>query len=163
MNKCRLHTILRLPTGIFYAQGVKANVLFFERGKSDRGNTEDVWIYDLRTNMPNFGKRTPFTLESLKPFMDAYGKKSDGTSKRKDQGEEGRFRKFTRKEIKARNDNLDISWLRDESVDRAEDLPEPDEIAAEILLNLQTATEEMQALMEILDDNGDVVQGEVGE
>ena len=151
MDKCNLHTILRLPTGIFYAQGVKTNVLFFERGKTDKGNTKDVWFFDLRTNMPNFGKRTPFTIASLKPFADVYGAKPDGSSPRKSEGEEGRFRKFTRKDIEAKADNLDITWLRDESVERAEDLPEPDEIAAQILLNLETATEEMQALMELLD------------
>lgn len=154
MDKCNLHTILRLPTGIFYAQGVKTNVLFFQRGPTnDRGNTDDLWIYDLRTNMPSFGKRTPFTLNSLKPFMDAYGDDPNGGSARTDEGEEGRFRKFSREEIRARGDNLDITWLRDESVDRAEDLPDPDEIAAEILLNLQTATEEMQALMEVLESS----------
>ncbi|MCP4600304.1 MAG: N-6 DNA methylase [Proteobacteria bacterium] len=151
MNKCDLHTILRLPTGIFYAQGVKTNVLFFERGKKDRDNTKSTWIYDLRTNMPSFGKRTPFTLESLQPFMKAFGKNSNGKSQRKDEGEEGRFRSFTRKEIEARSDNLDITWLRDDSVERAEDLPEPDEIAAEILMHLKAATEEMQGLMEVLD------------
>jgi type I restriction enzyme M protein len=152
MDKCNLHTILRLPTGIFYAQGVKTNVLFFERGvKADKRNTKALWVYDMRANMPSFGKRTPFTLGHLQPFMDAFGEASDGSSRRKDQGEDGRFRRFGREEIAARGDNLDISWLRDESVGRVEDLPEPEEIAAEILMHLQTATEEMQGLMEILD------------
>ena len=155
MDKCNLHTVLRLPTGIFYAQGVKTNVLFFEKGTKETGNTKHVWFYDLRTNMPSFGKRTPFTLDTLTPFIQAYGKKPDGSSKRKDEGEEGRFRKFTREEIQARGGNLDITWLRDESVERAEDLPEPDEVAAEILPHLQTATEEIEALMELLEPNGD--------
>ncbi|MDF1561938.1 MAG: N-6 DNA methylase [Deltaproteobacteria bacterium] len=164
MDKCNLHTILRLPTGIFYAQGVKTNVLFLQRGeKKDTGNTKAVWIYDLRANMPSFGKRTPFTREHLQPFVDAYGKDPNGGSKRKDEGEEGRFRKFDREFIAKRGDNLDITWLRDESVDRAEDLPEPDEVAAEILVHLQTATEEMQALMEMLDPNGNGVTAEVAE
>jgi type I restriction enzyme M protein len=156
MAKCRLHTVLRLPTGIFYAQGVKTNVLFFEKGAAnkDTGNTTEVWFYDLRTNMPSFGKRTPFTLDHLKPFMTAFGDDPLGKTPRKDQGEEGRFRRFTREEIRKRGDNLDITWLRDENVDRAEDLPEPDEIAAQILTHLQTATEEIQALMELLDPNG---------
>lgn len=156
MDKCNLHTILRLPTGLFYAQGVKTNVLFFQRGAAnkDTGNTKAVWIYDLRSNSPSFGKRTPFTKAHLQPFVEVYGSDPNGGSKRKDQGEEGRWRKFTREHISARGENLDITWLRDESVDRAEDLPEPDEIAAEILMHLQTATEEMQALMELLDPNG---------
>ena len=156
MDKCNLHTILRLPTGIFYAQGVKTNVLFLQKGavNKDTGNTDVVWFYDLRTNMPSFGKRTPFGRDHLQPFVEAYGDDPNGGSERKDEGEEGRFRRFSREEIKARGDNLDITWLRDESVDRAEDLPEPDEIAAEILLHLQTATEEMHALMELLEPNG---------
>lgn len=152
MDKCNLHTILRLPTKIFYAQGVKTNVLFFQRGQSDKGNTKATWFYDLRTNMPSFGKRSPFTRKHLQPFVEAYGEDPNGKSPRTDEGEEGRFRKFTREEIEARNDNLDITWLRDDSVERVEDLPEPDEIAAQILMHLQTATEEMQALMELLDD-----------
>ena len=159
MEKCNLHTILRLPTGIFYAQGVKTNVLFFTKGTAnkDKGNTKAVWVYDLRTNMPSFGKRTPFGREHLQPFVDAYGAKVDGSSKRKDEGEDGRFRRFGREEIKGRGDNLDISWLRDEGTERAEDLPEPEEIAAQIMMHLETATEEMTALMELLDPEGDGV------
>ena len=79
-----------------------------------------------------------------------FGADPNGSSKRVDQGEEGRFRRFTRDEIRARGDNLDITWLRDDSVERVEDLPDPDEIAAEIMTHLQNATEEMQALMELL-------------
>jgi type I restriction enzyme M protein len=87
MDKCNLHTILRLPTGIFYAQGVKTNVLFFTKGTptnpdQEEGCTKKVWVYDLRTNMPSFGKRTPFTDAHLSPFETVYGKKADGTSKR---------------------------------------------------------------------------------
>lgn len=151
MDKCNLHTILRLPTGIFYAQGVKTNVLFFTRGKKDKGNTKQVWFYDMRTNMPNFGKRTPLTHDHFVDFEKTYGKKADGTSKRKDLGEAERFRCFTREDIAKRNDNLDITWLRDENANHHEDLPEPDEIAAEIMANLQTAMEEMEALSLILE------------
>ncbi|WP_227430472.1 type I restriction-modification system subunit M [Psychrobacter sp. I-STPA6b] len=87
MHKCNLHTILRLPTGIFYAQGVKTNVLFFTKGTAsnpdqDQNCTKNVWVYDLRTNMPSFGKRTPFSPEHLKPFEAVYGKNADGTSPR---------------------------------------------------------------------------------
>ncbi|MBZ0137644.1 MAG: type I restriction-modification system subunit M [Planctomycetes bacterium] len=157
MDKCNLHTVLRLPTGIFYAQGVKTNVLFFQRGPAGKetGNTKAVWFFDLRTNMPSFGKRTPFGLEHLKPFLDAYGEDPNGGSRRKDEGEDGRFRKFTRKEISERSESLDVRWLRDDSEGRTEDLPDPDGIAAEILLQLQNATEEIQALVESLssDDN----------
>ncbi|MFT3765743.1 MAG: N-6 DNA methylase [Minicystis sp.] len=148
MDKCDLHTILRLPTGIFYAQGVKTNVLFFTRGEGgkDKGNTKAVWVYDLRANMPSFGKRTKLGEEHFAEFEAAYGDDPHGKSRRKDMGPEGRFRKFTREEIKARGDNLDISWLRDESVHGADELPEPEVIAAEILDKLRLATAEMEAL-----------------
>ena len=112
MNKCALHTVLRLPTGIFYAQGVKTNVLFFRRGTTDTGNTKEVWFYDLRANMPSFGKRTPLTRAHFSDFEQAYGKDPNGQSTRKDTGESGRFRRFTREEIAGRNDNLDITWIK---------------------------------------------------
>jgi type I restriction enzyme M protein len=146
MDKCDLHTILRLPTGIFYAQGVKTNVLFFTRGEKDKGTTKAVWIYDMRANMPSFGKRTKFGKEHFVEFETACGSDPLGKSKRKDQGEEGRFRKFTREEIKARGDNLDISWLKDDNAQGADDLPEPEEIAAEIMDNLRVAMTELEGL-----------------
>lgn len=156
MEKCDLHTILRLPTGIFYAQGVKTNVLFFTRGKTDKSHTQRVWIYDMRTNMPSFGKRTPLTHEHFKEFEAAFGADPLGKSKRKDQGEEGRFRCFDREFIEKRNWNLDITWLRDENVEHADDLPEPDVIAAEVMEHLRTALAEMEALSAAL-------EGEAGE
>lgn len=156
MDKCNLHTILRLPTGIFYAQGVKTNVLFFTRGEGakDKGNTQKVWFFDMRANMPSFGKRTPLTHEHFVDFEKVYGTDPLGKSKRKDQGEEGRFRCFTREQIAARGDNLDISWLRDENATRTEDLLEPDEIASQIMAKLRTAMEEMEALSAILETTG---------
>jgi type I restriction enzyme M protein len=104
----------------------------------------------MRANMPSFGKRTPFGKEQFVDFEKAYGSDPLGKSKRKDQGEEGRFRKFTREEIKARGDNLDISWLKDESAQGADDLPEPEEIAAEIMDKLRLAMDEMEALTSLL-------------
>lgn len=154
MEKCNLHTILRLPTGIFYAQGVKTNVLFFNRGTTDKGQTKAVWVYDMRTNMPSFGKRTPLTEGHFKDFEKAFGKDPYGTSRRKDQGEEGRFRKFSRAEIEKRGDNLDISWLKDESATSAEELEEPEVIAAQILEKLQIATKEIAELQAMLEVEG---------
>jgi type I restriction enzyme M protein len=150
MGKCDLHTVLRLPTGIFYAQGVKTNVLFFTRGAKDKGSTKAVWFYDLRTNAPSFGKRTPLTRAYFADFERAFGADPLGQSKRKDEGETGRFRKFSREDIAKRGDNLDITWLRDESVAGHADLPEPDVIAAEIVAQLQTAMEEIEAIRESL-------------
>jgi len=150
MDKCDLHTILRLPTGIFYAQGVKTNVLFFTRGKRDKGNTKTAWVYDLRTNMPSFGKRTPLTLDHFKEFIEAFGDDPYGKAKRTDQGETGRFRCFTREQIAKRNDSLDISWLQDDSIRRGDELPDPADIADEILAQLSIATREMQELARLL-------------
>lgn len=151
MDKCNLHTILRLPTGIFYSPGVKTNVLFFQRRTTEKNNTKALWVYDLRVNMPSFGKRTPLTRGHFQEFITAYGDDPNGLGQRLDQGEAGRWRCFTRAEIAQRGDNLDISWLRDESLQSAEDLPEPEVIATAILEKLQTAMTEMEALKDLLE------------
>jgi type I restriction enzyme M protein len=150
MELCDLHTILRLPTGIFYAQGVKTNVMFFTRGKVDRGNTKGVWVYDLRANMDSFGKTRPLTSNDFAAFEQAFGDSSLGKSPREGEGEEGRFRFFSREQITARNDNLDVAWLRDTSVDPEDEMTEPEEIAAAILVHLRTALEEIDALSDEL-------------
>jgi len=148
MDKCDLHTILRLPTGIFYAQGVKTNVLFFTRGKKDEGNTKETWVYDLRTNMPSFGKTTPLKAEHFSEFESCYGKDPYGHAKRKDQGETGRFRRFTREWIREKKqDSLDISWLRDEGIEDADNLPEPVELARSLSDELEGALEEIQGIL----------------
>ncbi len=147
MDKCRLHTILRLPTGIFYAQGVKTNVLFFERGRKPTGNTKAVWVYDLRANTPQFGKRTPFKLDHLKPFVKAYGDQADGTGKRVDEGESGRFRVFSREWIAERGDSLDIAWLKDDSAVDVADLPEPAVLAQAAMQELEHAMAELDAIL----------------
>jgi type I restriction enzyme M protein len=151
MDKCNLHTILRLPTGIFYAQGVKTNALFFTRGEKDKANTKRVWVYDLRTNAPAFGKRTPFTRAYLQPFVEAFGVDPTGAkNKRKDEGAQGRIRAFSREDVAKRNDNLDISWLKDDDAHDEAALREPDELAAEIRVELQAALDELAALEELL-------------
>jgi type I restriction enzyme M protein len=151
MELCDLHTVLRLPTGIFYAPGVKTNVLFFTRGKADKANTTAVWVYDMRANMPAFGKTTPLKAEHFADFEQAFGDEPYGKAPRTDQGEEGRFRCFSREQIKDRNDNLDIAWLRDEEEDAEERLTEPEDIAAAIMQHLRTALEEIEALTEELE------------
>lgn len=152
MDWCDLHTILRLPTGIFYAQGVKTNVIFLTRGRTETGNTKSVWIYDLRAQMPKFGKTTPLTEAHFEGFEKAFGSDPLGKKRRKDEGEQGRWRQFSRADILARGDNLDISWLR-EAEDEAEDgLVEPDDIAAAILGHLQAAMTVIEALTAELGD-----------
>jgi type I restriction enzyme M protein len=160
MNKCRLHTILRLPTGIFYAQGVKTNVLFFAKvSETAVDSTSEVWVYDLRANMPAFGKRTPLTREHFAEFEKAFGTDARGEAKslsrRNDEGEEGRFRKFTRNEIRQRGDSLDIAWLRDESQNNREMLTEPAVLAREAMEELEQAIEALRSIALELGAQGD--------
>lgn len=133
MSKCNLHTILRLPTGIFYAKGVKTNVLFFERGTKDQGNTKEVWVYDLRTNMPSFGVRTPLTEKHFDGFIEAY------TSENRTEVQDERWNVFTREEIAAKGDNLDFGLIADESLSAYDNLPDPIESAEEAIDKLQQA------------------------
>lgn len=163
MDWCDLHTILRLPTGIFYAQGVKTNVLFFRRGKTASGNTKGVWVYDLRANMPAFGKTTPITEHHFADFEAAYGDDPNGGAARTDRGEIGRFRRFTREEIAARDDDLAVSWLRDTSGDPEDSLTEPEEFIAAIRAHLTNATTEIEALADELEDGAEVVVREAAE
>lgn len=152
MDWCDLHTILRLPTGIFYAQGVKTNVIFLTRAKTETGNTKAVWIYDLRAQMPKFGKTTPLTAAHFEGFEQAFGTSPHGAKRGPDESEVGRWRKFTRADIAARGDNLDISWLRETEEEAEDGLIEPEDIAATILGHLQAATLEIEALMAELGD-----------
>ena len=122
MDKCNLHTILRLPTGIFYAQGVKTNVLFFTRGTSDKNNTKEVWIYDLRSDMPSFGKTNPLKESHFDEFMECYqgGDISARTETYSEQNPNGRWRKYSYAEIAARDKtSLDITWMK--SADSSDD------------------------------------------
>lgn len=151
MERCNIHTILRLPTGIFYANGVKTNVIFLSRGKTDRGNTKAIWVYDMRANAPSYGKTRPLTLEDFAEFESLYGDDPHGQAKRTDLGEDSRWRCFTREAIAERNDNLDIAWLRDESTDPEDEMTEPEELATAILQHLRTAMEEIEALSEELE------------
>lgn len=102
--------------------------------------------------MPSFGKRTPLTFEHFADFITCYGDDPNGTAPRTDQGEEGCWRCFSREFITQRGENLDISWLRDESLQSADDLPEPEEIAATIMEKLAIAMMEMEALTALLED-----------
>lgn len=151
MDKCNLHTILRLPTGIFYAQGVTTNVLFFTRGEKDKGNTTEVWIYDLRANMPAFGKRSMLGREHFAAFETAFGSDPTGApaslKRRKDEGEEGRWRRFTREAITQRGDNLDVGWLKEESHEQHDELPEVGALARAAAEELSGALADLQALL----------------
>ena len=144
MDKCNLHTVLRLPTGIFYAQGVKTNVLFFTRGAKDKGNTKEVWFYDLRTNMPSFGKTNPLKKEHFADFEAAY-KAED----RKAVNDE-RFRVFTREEIEAKGNGLDLGLIKDDSVLDYDQLPDPIESGEECIALLEEATDLLKSVVKEL-------------
>ncbi|WML40750.1 N-6 DNA methylase [Neobacillus sp. OS1-2] len=149
MNKCNLHTILRLPTGIFYAQGVKTNVLFFTRETTDQDNTKDVWVYDLRTNMSSFGKRNQLTMAHFENFMKAYV--AEDRSKIEDE----RWNIFTREEIAKKDDSLDIGLIADESLSSYENLPDPIDSAEEAIGKLQKTIDLLNEIVEELRTVGD--------
>lgn len=139
LHDCDVHTLLRLPTGIFYAQGVKANVLFFDRRvASEKPWTKKLWIYDFRTNEHFTLKTNPLKREDLDDFVTCYHAENRHKRKATD-----RFHAFTYDELVKRDKaSLDIFWLRDESLEDAANLPAPDVIAAEIVEDLQAALDE---------------------
>jgi type I restriction enzyme M protein len=145
LHECDVHTLLRLPTGVFYAQGVKANVLFFDRKPaSETPWTKELWIYDLRTNQHFTLKQNPLRREHLDEFVAAY--RPDVRDKR-EEGE--RFKRFIYDELLQRDKvSLDITWLRDESLEDVENLPPPDVIAQEIVEDLEAALAEFEQIAE---------------
>jgi type I restriction enzyme M protein len=158
MDKCNLHTILRLPTGIFYAQGVKTNVLFFERGLTDEGNTKQVWFYDLRTNMESLGKRNPLARKHFAEFVLAYTggvsidevkEKFDGTInfKKREKISDPRWKKFTREEIAAKDDSLDVGLIADESLSGDGKDVEPIQLAKAAQKELAAIMNELQLII----------------
>ena len=147
-----LHTILRLPTGIFYANGVKANVLFFDGKPSSKDPwTKEVWVYDYRTNVHHTLKKNPLKLSDLRDFIDLY--KTENIAKRKETynattNPEGRWRKFGYEEIIARDKtSLDITWLKDKSLADLDNLPDPDELALDIVENIEAGLESFKAII----------------
>lgn len=149
LSECDVHTLLRLPTGIFYAQGVKANVLFFDRKPaSERPWTERLWIYDLRTNRRFTLKTRPLYFEDLLDFIQCYNPQN-----RFERQETERFRPFTYDELMQRDKvSLDITWLRDDSLEDSENLPPPEELARAIAEDLEAALEQFSAILEGLEE-----------
>ena len=147
LQECDVHTLLRLPTGVFYAQGVKANVLFFDRKPaSEKPWTEKLWIYDLRTNQHFTLKTNTLKYENMADFIKCYN--PDNRFERK---ESDRFRGFTYNEIMQRDKvSLDIFWLKDESLEDSENLPDPAVIARDIAENLEDALEQFRSVQEDL-------------
>jgi type I restriction enzyme M protein len=154
-----LHTILRLPTGIFYAHGVKANVLFFEAKEASKDPwTKEVWIYDYRTNVHHTLKKNPLKYSDLEDFIQCYNPEDRHNRKEtwSEDNLEGRFRKFTYDEIIARDKtNLDIFWLKDSSLADLDNLPGPDVLANEIVENIEASLESFREVLDIINGNGE--------
>jgi type I restriction enzyme M protein len=155
LEETNLHTILRLPTGIFYAQGVKANVLFFTKPKeTEIPATKEIWYYDYRTNIHHSPKKNSLKYEHLNDFVEYY--QPESIEKRKEtwskDNEEGRWRKFSYDEIIARDKtNLDIFWLKDENLIDLENLPQPDTLIDEIIENIESALESFKTIKESIE------------
>ena len=146
MDKCNLHTVLRLPTGIFYAQGVKTNVLFFTRGTTDKGNTKEVWFYDLRTNMPSFGKTNPLKPEHFDGFKAAY------TAEDRHSISDERWSCYSYEQIaeEGKAHSLDLGLIRDDSVLDYDDLPDPIESGEECIAQLEEAVDLLMSVVKEL-------------
>ena len=143
MEFCNLHTILRLPTGIFYAQGVKTNVLFFTRGKTEKGNTKEVAFYDLRTNMDSFGKTRTLEKEDFAEFIEGYNDKTKRNSER--------WSKYTREWIASENnDSLDLGLIKDDSIIDTNDLPDPIESGEMAITQLEEALDLLESVVKEL-------------
>ena len=150
LHECDVHTLLRLPTGLFYAQGVKANVLFFDKKPaSETPWTKKLWIYDLRTNMHFTLKTSSLQRSDLDEFVknynpeDRHHRKATWSEKKPD----GRWRSYNYNELVSRDKaSLDIFWLKDESLEASDNLPDPDVIALEIVEDLEAALEQFREI-----------------
>jgi len=149
---CDLHTVLRLPRGTFspYSQGVKANVIFFAKGAP----SENVWIYDGRTNVEGITKKDrPLAPNHFAEFERCYGGDPNGRAKRKaSDSKEDRWRSFHISEVKEREFKLDnFKWLKDDAVEDSDELPEPEELATDAIAELESATAELNAVLALLE------------
>ncbi len=142
MDFCNLHTVLRLPTGIFYAQGVKTNVLFFTRGTTEKGNTKEVAFYDLRTNMESFGKTRTLQKSDFDEFMEGYKYPAKRTGER--------WSKFSREDIAKHDDSLDLGLIRDDSIKDYDELPDPIESGEEAIAQLEEAADLLRSVVKEL-------------
>ena len=162
MHECDVHTLLRLPTGLFYAQGVKANVLFFDRKPaSETPWTKKLWIYDLRTNKHFTLKTNPLKRNDLDEFVQLYNaaNRHQRTATWNEDNAKGRWRCYDYKDLIARDKaSLDIFWLKDDSLEDSDNLPEPGVLAAEIVEDLQAALEQFREIAEDLSEENIVAE-----
>ena len=150
MQDCAVHTLLRLPRGTFtpYSQGVKANVVFLQKGLP----TEETWIFDARSNVPGVTKKErPLSSANFAEFEQFYGVDPNGHSQRADQGPEGRFRRFSIQQIKERGYKLDVTWLKDDSLEDSDELPEPQDLAAEAITELEAVVDDLREIIALIE------------
>ena len=157
LKTTELHTILRLPTGIFYAPGVKANVLFFtNKLASKEAWTKEIWFYDYRTNIHHTPKKRVMTMNHLEEFINLYN--SDNINRRSEtwseDNEEGRWRKYSYEEVLERDKtSLDIFWIKDKSLTDLDNLPDPDILANEIIENIESGLSSFKEIMESIGES----------
>jgi type I restriction enzyme M protein len=154
---CDLHTVLRLPDGTFtpYSPGTKTNVIIFTKGYQ----TENIWVYDARTNVPRITKKDrPLTPQHFAGFESCFGSDPNGHAKRNPKGsKEDRWRSFTISEVKQRDFKIDsLKWLKDESLEDADELPEPEELAADAISELVSAVDELNGILSMLENSNSV-------
>lgn len=148
MDKCELHTVLRLPTGIFYAQGVKTNVLFFRRAKTEKGSTKEVWFYDMRSGMESLGKRNPLSYKHFEDFIKAYKAKARGRIK------DERWSKITRDQIADKNDSLDLGLLISNGSNEKTSKKKPEVLLKNMLKEIDIVSNELKSMLEELQKYG---------
>lgn len=154
LETTNLHTILRLPTGIFYKPGVKANVIFFDkRPASSERQTKEVWVYDFRTNVHFTLKQNPMKDQDLEDFVSCYHPENryERSETWSEENPDGRWRKFNVEDILNRDKvSLDIFWIKDRALANLDNLPAPEELAEDIIENLQNALDGFKELMRSL-------------
>jgi len=156
LQNADVHTVLRLPTGIFYAQGVKANVVFFDAKPASKDPwTKEVWYYDYRTNIHHTLKKHPLTFDDLKEFVKLYNPENRHNRKEtwSENNPDGRWRKYTYEEITSRDKtSMDIFWIKDDSLTDLDNLPDPDILAAEIVENIEAGLESFREIVSSLEE-----------
>jgi type I restriction enzyme M protein len=153
MQDCNVHTVLRLPRGTFtpYSQGVKANVIFLQKGMA----TENTWIFDARSNVPGVTKKDrPLSDAHFAEFESVYGSNPNGTSKRE---ESERFHRFHISDIEERDYKLDITWIKDDSLEDSDDIGEPDILAAEAITELEAVVNDLREIISLIEKEEMVV------
>ena len=161
MEKCDLHTILRLPNGIFYAKQVNTSVLFFRRGKFDTNNTKKVWIYDLRTNSKKFTKKKPLKRSDFNDFESKYGSDPNGLSERVSDDANGRWRCFSKQDIALNEYRLDITWMQEDCSESEADLASPQQVTKKIITEIEDLLSQLKSILQGLPEEQETTKDQL--